>query len=223
VPAKARRYRPIGLLGDWLQSIVLGAVVVNLALVVVAPGSVFIEGRLRVSSTALEGLLIADAAVLALVALSSLLWCYRVTANLSALGARGVPHSPASAVYWWFVPFMSLVRPFQVLSVVSQASDPGYEPGTARWESVPRYRHLQRWWAAFLGGSVGSRVIFGVWGGGDGGSLDTAFAVAAGVASLGLVLWFLVVRSITTGQRQRAVRLARRGWGPEWLADHART
>ena len=46
------------------------------------------------------------------------LWIYRASVNIDNLtirGEMGPQFSPASAVYWWFVPFANWVQPFRVM------------------------------------------------------------------------------------------------------------
>ena len=44
-----------------------------------------------------------------------LMWVHRAYRNLPALGARDMAYSPGWAVGWWFIPFLNLVRPYQVV------------------------------------------------------------------------------------------------------------
>jgi hypothetical protein len=47
-----------------------------------------------------------------------LMWVYRATANLAALGARSTRFTPAGAVKVFFIPFVNLVRAYQVVAMI---------------------------------------------------------------------------------------------------------
>jgi hypothetical protein len=47
-----------------------------------------------------------------------LMWVYRATANLPALGARSTRFTPAGAVKVFFIPFVNLVRAYQVMAMI---------------------------------------------------------------------------------------------------------
>ena len=53
-----------------------------------------------------------------------LIWFSRAYRNLTALGASGLRSTPSMSVGWWFVPFYSLVRPYQLACEIWKASDP---------------------------------------------------------------------------------------------------
>ena len=82
---------------------------------------------------AVVGLL--DVAVLVATGITFLMWFHRVRANLPALGVTDARWSPGWAVGWWFVPVMSLFRPYQVAAEVWQASDPAATQ--ADWRQRP--------------------------------------------------------------------------------------
>ena len=53
-----------------------------------------------------------------------LFWFHRVQKNLPALGGRELKYTPGWAVGGFFVPFLNLVRPIQVMREVWHGSDP---------------------------------------------------------------------------------------------------
>jgi Domain of unknown function (DUF4328) len=53
-----------------------------------------------------------------------LMWVYRATANLPALGAPSTRFTPAGAVKVFFIPFVNLVRAYQVLAMIWTESQP---------------------------------------------------------------------------------------------------
>jgi heme/copper-type cytochrome/quinol oxidase subunit 2 len=84
-----------------------------------------------------------------------LMWLYRARGNLPALGVTDARWSPGWSVAWWFIPIMSLFRPYQVVKETWQASDPASSPGWRR--DVPP-AIFGWWWALFLVDSIGSNV-----------------------------------------------------------------
>ncbi len=53
-------------------------------------------------------------------------WIYRVCKNLRSFGAERLDYTPGWAVGWYFVPFLNIVRPYQVMREIWLASDPDY-------------------------------------------------------------------------------------------------
>jgi len=74
-----------------------------------------------------------------------LMWMHRAHRNLPALGAQNLKYSPGWAVGGWFVPFLNLVRPYQVMGEIWRESKP-----------VPRDEL-----AAYQGGSSSSALVGG--------------------------------------------------------------
>ena len=92
--------------------------------------------------------------VLGLVAaVACIIWIYRVSLNLPALGARNIEFTPEWAVGWWFIPIAHLFRPYQVVREIWQASDPG-ESGDKTLEVGPSNALLGWWWALVVSGLV---------------------------------------------------------------------
>lgn len=80
-----------------------------------------------------------------------LMWIYRANKNLRLLRAEGLSFTPGWAVGWFFVPFMNLFRPYQVVSEIWKASDP--KVGTAddtSWKATTTSPIVGCWWALFL-------------------------------------------------------------------------
>lgn len=53
-----------------------------------------------------------------------LVWIYRAYSNLPVLGTPNPRFTPGWAVAWFFIPVMSLFRPFQVVHEIWKTSDP---------------------------------------------------------------------------------------------------
>ncbi len=95
-----------------------------------------------------------------------LTWFHRVHKNLPALGGRDLLYTPGWAVGGFFVPFLNLVRPFQVMREVWHGSDPsGVERDAG--SSGPSMRNqlgtpalVGWWWALFLiSGFLGNIIM----------------------------------------------------------------
>jgi hypothetical protein len=76
-------------------------------------------------------------------------WLYRARANLRAFGVRHLRYSRNWAVFGFVVPIVNLVRPYQVVREVWQASDPSStEPDG--WMAIKPPLLVQAWWACFV-------------------------------------------------------------------------
>ncbi|MFQ5418567.1 MAG: DUF4328 domain-containing protein [Myxococcota bacterium] len=76
-------------------------------------------------------------------------WLYRARANLRAFGTRHLRFSRNWAVFGFVIPIVNLVRPYQVVREVWQASDPSTtEPDG--WMSIKPPLLVQAWWATFV-------------------------------------------------------------------------
>ena len=78
-------------------------------------------------------------------------WIHRAYRNLPALGAREPRLSPEWAVGSFFVPFLNLFRPYQVISEIWKASDPDLnetDRSSRRRATTPPW--IVAWWAAWL-------------------------------------------------------------------------
>jgi hypothetical protein len=80
-------------------------------------------------------------------------WVYRAYKNIQGFGAEGLRFSPGWAVGYYFVPFLSLVRPFQVMSEIWRVSqDP------RNWLQRRGSWLIGTWWALFLLYSIVTQV-----------------------------------------------------------------
>lgn len=79
------------------------------------------------------------------------MWIHRAYKNLPSLGAEGLKYSPRWAVGGFFVPILSLFRPYQVTKEIWKASDPAVEvnDGSA-WQKAEASPIIILWWVMFL-------------------------------------------------------------------------
>ncbi|MDQ1154544.1 DUF4328 domain-containing protein [Brevundimonas sp. SORGH_AS_0993] len=74
----------------------------------------------------------------------ALKWSYRSNANAHVF-SRGLENTPQWAIWWWFIPFAALFKPFAVISEVWRAA---LQPD--RWKPLKDPVRLRWWWAAHL-------------------------------------------------------------------------
>lgn len=97
-----------------------------------------------------------------LTALAFLFWLYRVRVNVRALGMRKMRYRREWTLLSFLVPILNLLRPYQVVREIWQASDPG-TGGPVGWKAVRTPRLLAYWWLlllAYLGLEVLAWAIF---------------------------------------------------------------
>jgi hypothetical protein len=75
------------------------------------------------------------------------LWLHRAASNLPAFGRRGMTFTPAWSVGWFFIPFMSVWKTYQVLSELMRASAPN-GTGAQAWRGRPTPPLLPVWCGA---------------------------------------------------------------------------
>jgi|GEM_PF-1955869 len=143
--------------------------------------------------------------VVLLTAVSFLAWIYRAHKNLKALGATDLKYSPGWAIGGFFIPFLNIVRPYQVVSEIWRASR-----GETRWSDSAGWIYAETpifiavWWGTWLTlGILDSLGVFTVWGalGADRLLVATRYRIfyhIVGVASAALAI--AVVRKINDRQ-----------------------
>jgi Domain of unknown function (DUF4328)/Protein of unknown function (DUF2510) len=148
-------------------------------------------------------------------AVGFLVWFQRAYANLPRLGMEPLRFGPGWSVGGWFVPFLNLVRPKQIMDDIWRGSDPDRPPaqldGAWHGTRVPVLLHL--WWAVFLLSWVLDRLLLAqARGGGDSvQALRTGSASALISDAVDVLLGLLalqVVLKVTRRQQARASRLA---------------
>lgn len=82
----------------------------------------------------------------------ALKWSYRSNNNAHVF-ARSLENTPKWAIWWWFIPFACLFKPYAVISEVwRSAMDPD------RWRNLKDPVLLRWWWGAHLGAGFGSMI-----------------------------------------------------------------
>jgi len=101
-------------------------------------------------------------ACMGLTALAFLSWLYRVRVNVRALGMRKMRYRREWTLLSFLVPILNLLRPYQVVREIWQASDPK-TGGPVGWKAVHTPRLLAYWWLlllAYLGLEILAWAIF---------------------------------------------------------------
>jgi hypothetical protein len=136
-------------------------------------------------------------------------WTSRAYRNLPALGAHDLRFTSGWAVGSWFVPFLNLVRPKQILDDVWRVSCPDGDVDDWHRRRVSPLLHV--WWLLWI---VGGLLSLSVSNNSDLGSLErTAMGsgVADGMLIVACALAIVVITRMTEGQEIRATGIAPKG------------
>lgn len=81
-----------------------------------------------------------------------LVWTNHAAKNVRAFGQEGLTYTPGWCVGWWFVPIMSLYKPFDALREVFKASDPETvgPSATKPWMASTVPTALLVWWGVYI-------------------------------------------------------------------------
>jgi hypothetical protein len=129
------------------------------------------------------------------------LWIHRAHANLRDAGVDGLEFTPGWAVGWYFIPFANLIKPFQAMRELWNASHGEHDSfgGAAPAE-------VKAWWAAWIVGNilsnVGTRIL--LMGEGGPSSLTVGNTIGAAGTAVTIVAAVLLVRlieGVTRAQR----------------------
>jgi hypothetical protein len=83
-------------------------------------------------------------------AILTMIWMFRIAANLRSMGRSGLTWAPGWAIGGWFVPPCILyVVPWLMLQELWRASDPDAAPTDPSWKHRPASPLLQIWWVLF--------------------------------------------------------------------------
>jgi hypothetical protein len=152
---------------------------------------------------------VASVGVFLVTSIAFLVWFRRAYGNLEAFGCS-TAHGKGWAIGAWFVPILSLFRPFQMTRELWTKSDPDADPEEVVVASGPPL--LGAWWAAWIVANVLGQASARVGASAETpGELELSTFVDLAYDATTLVsapLAILVVRGITARQEARAERLA---------------
>jgi hypothetical protein len=140
-----------------------------------------------------------------------LIWNSRVYRNLEALSRWRLLHGPGWAVGAWFVPFLNLLRPYQIMrETLWVSSHPDLADDAPTAYTPPGTALLGFWWAGYLAmgilGQIAFRVALSAKGAGE---LQTSsyLGAAADVVSVGAAILAVAVVGLISSRQQTAARV----------------
>jgi hypothetical protein len=83
------------------------------------------------------------------------MWIYRANWNARAPGAKNMEFTPGWSVGWYFIPFANLVKPFQAMREIWQASQ---APQFEDWRQAPSSALLPFWWFLWIANGILGQV-----------------------------------------------------------------
>jgi len=149
--------------------------------------------------------------LLAATAVAFMAWLYRCRANLRAFGTRRLRYPRNWAVFGFLIPVLNLVRPYQVVREVWQASDPD-TANPLDWMNVKTPLLLRAWWGTFVAFLVFKTLAWWMaWSSAyDLLRLQIAsgvLALADALAAVSVTLAYFVIDRITDAQQMKWERL----------------
>lgn len=98
----------------------------------------------RVNASSIIGLMIIPIAVL------TMIWMFRMAANLRKLGRPGQTWAPGWAIGSWFVPPCIIYAvPWLMFKELWRGSDPAITPGDPSWKRAPVSPLVTAWWVMY--------------------------------------------------------------------------
>ena len=152
-----------------------------------------------------------------------LIWENRAYKNLSPLGVPRPDFSSGWVVGSWFVPFLNLIRPYEIVKYIWDKSDPEtVSEGGGHYAAGGNFT-LKAWWGFWLASNIVDRFFTRIYRNAE----NLEDHVAAGwadifVSSLFIIaacLAIAVVRDITSRQEQRSMRLMDASQQQFWSAS----
>jgi hypothetical protein len=127
------------------------------------------------------------------------MWIHRAHANLHDAGIDGLEFTPGWAVGWYFVPFANLVKPFQAMRELWNASHMRHDPfgGEAPTD-------LKLWWGAWIVGNILSNAGTRMATEPTGDMLAAGNAIGAAgslITGLAAVLLIRIIHGVNAAQR----------------------
>ncbi len=120
-------------------------------------------------------------------------WIYFAGANLREADVDDLEFSPASRIWWFFVPVASLFKPFQGMRELWNAS-------LNRWPHDENAAVVTIWWVTYLLTSFAA--LFVIYSGQVAGTHLTALWVQSLTAMVRAVFAIIILRGVATAQRR---------------------
>jgi hypothetical protein len=222
-PILLKGFKPISGLSKWVQGIFIFFAIVSLValissylqsqlIITIINGEFFTEDEL-LANDAREGFIaIVYFIVTIVVIIMFLVWVNRANKNIHSFQKPVPTFTSGWAVGWFFVPIMSLFRPYQVVSEIWKASNPDISPELNTVEHIQASGIVVLWWAFFLlsnfVGQIASRLLF------DDDTLTDfltstyAYIVSYAIDVIGIIITIIMVRKISQFQELRHTKLS---------------
>jgi hypothetical protein len=135
-------------------------------------------------------------------------WFYRAYRNLPSFGARGLKFSPKWVVVYFFLPILSLYKPFQAAKEIWNASDPDVDQSDGySWQNMKAPNILAIWWIFWILSSiVGFRSLLKSFGANTFSEIveaDWYVIVANVLIIISNILFIFIVREIDSRQEKK--------------------
>jgi heme/copper-type cytochrome/quinol oxidase subunit 2 len=218
VPAKKYEYKAINGTSRWVQVIFIISAI--LALIAVISG--FLQAQLlnaaingevitqeeAIANDAREGF-IAIIQLLALVigVVVFLVWIHRASKNLHSFGKPKLNYSPGWAVGWFFIPIMSLFKPYQAVAEIAKASKPDIDPNLLIVDDLKTSAIIKWWWAFFLISNFLGNIAFRLLLQADALTSTYAYMASDGVDIIGFIVTTIMVKQISQSQELKFQKL----------------
>ncbi len=165
-----KQFRSVNGLAKWVQGIFIVLAILNVIAVVsgyaqaqllnaAIGGEVVTESEAMANDARQSAIGVMQTLLYITAAIIFLVWVHRAHSNLLSLGAIELRFTSGWAVGWFFIPFMSLFRPYQVVSEIWKASDPNVDTADKiSWKNVATSPIVGWWWAFFIIGNFSAQV-----------------------------------------------------------------
>ena len=119
------------------------------------------------------------------------MWIYRAHANLFVAGIDGLEYTPGWSVGWFFIPFANLVKPYQAMRELWNAS---HDSSDSFMQSAPG--ELSAWWGCFIVGNILGNISFRLQLSGDTGAYAVSILLGAMSSAVTLASAFFLLRIV---------------------------
>ncbi len=158
-PAKTFSYLTIGLFGGLVGCYALMFILSLVQTVFTIPEINLSDGGTMPLTFMFIGLIaLLEILLRVLTIIFFLIWLHRAYSNLSALRAANLEFTPGWAVGWWFIPFANLVKPFQVMRELWNASDANFDADGFLSNQFSAPPIIGWWWGLMIAGNIIGRV-----------------------------------------------------------------
>jgi len=153
-------------------------------------------------------LLVSRLALYATIAVAFITWLHRVRINVRAFGCRRFRYARIWSIIGFFIPFLNLFRPYQVVAEVWRASDPRAVETPVAWIAMPVSRCVLAWWVTLLASAFLEILAAGLVTQSGVTTEDILAARSIGVlvgitSASSAIMAYLVVSGIETSQREK--------------------